>query len=184
MTTAAKRPVQRVPLGEADLPWLVEVEKTAYAYPWAWRHWQDSLRQGHWVQALVTPLQPHDPPSWQTAPALADGRRVLAYMAAMAGFEETHLLNITTVPMHQRQGWAGHLLADLGAWSRAQGAQQVWLEVRQSNAHALALYQRHGFEPVSVRKGYYPNGHGPREDAVVMCWRLEAQPGTRPPNPS
>ena len=41
------------------------------------------------------------------------------------------------------------------------------LEVRPSNAAALRLYERYGFERIGVRRGYYP-AHGGREDAIVM----------------
>ena len=48
--------------------------------------------------------------------------------------------------------------------------EQVFLEVRESNAPAIALYERAGFKPVARRESYYPagsDGH-PREDALVM----------------
>ena len=53
---------------------------------------------------------------------------------------------------------------------RARDAQQLWLEVRESNDRARALYQRYGFVPVGVRRDYYPLPPGVpgREDAVVM----------------
>jgi ribosomal-protein-alanine N-acetyltransferase len=46
---------------------------------------------------------------------------------------------------------------------------QLWLEVRESNAPAIALYDSYGFAVVGTRKGYYPadNGNG-REDALLM----------------
>ena len=90
----------------------------------------------------------------------------------MRGFEEVHLLNITVAPAHQRQGWALVLLDALVLWSRAQGAQWLWLEVRASNTRAQQIYLKRGFARVGLRKAYYPAGHGLREDAVVMNLRL------------
>ena len=65
------------------------------------------------------------------------------------------------------------MLDILAGWSRAQGAQWLWLEVRTGNARALQVYERQGYRRVGVRKGYYP-AHGGREDAIVMSLRLDA----------
>ena len=56
--------------------------------------------------------------------------------------------------------------------SRAQHADRLWLEVRESNARARNLYLRYGFRHIGVRKGYYPALHGKREDANVMSLEL------------
>ena len=143
---------------------VAEVEKTAYAHPWSLRHFQDSLDAGYWVSLLVAPVGG----AKVMGPALPDGRALLGYMVAMKGVDEVHLLNITTVPLHRRQGWATWMLEALATWSVAVKAQALWLEVRVSNSAARALYERSGFKAMGVRKGYYPNGSAPREDALVM----------------
>jgi len=51
--------------------------------------------------------------------------------------------------------------------ARAAGGRQMFLEVRPSNAPALALYEKAGFATIGRRKGYYPAANG-REDALVM----------------
>jgi len=163
------------PMTEADLERIAEVDKTAYAHPWSRRHFANSLAAGHALQMLVMAPDPlADPPHWaQHAPALPDGRWLLGYLVAMKGVDEVHLLNITTVPLHQRQGWARFMLQALVIWSRAQGAQALWLEVRASNWAARALYQATGFAAVGVRKGYYPDRDALREDAIVMRLGLD-----------
>jgi ribosomal-protein-alanine N-acetyltransferase len=60
------------------------------------------------------------------------------------------------------------MLAWLEALCREQGAQQLWLEVRLSNARARHVYERFGFASIGTRKGYYPAPLGRREDALVM----------------
>ncbi|MCY1373037.1 ribosomal-protein-alanine acetyltransferase [compost metagenome] len=107
-------------------------------------------------------------------PRRADGRVLLGYLVAMPGVDEVHLLNITVAPAHQRQGWARFMLDALALWSRSQGAQWLWLEVRASNAPARALYEGYGFQQVGMRRGYYPASHFQREDAVVMSLNLVA----------
>lgn len=163
-------------LHPADIGRIHEIEKTAYAYPWSRKHFEDSLNAGHAVVALVAqaeevgkdglhvPQQPH----WVHAPTLSNGAYVLSYCVAMMGVQELHLLNITTPPAHRRQGWARLLLNTLAYWGRQHGAENLWLEVRRSNAGAQALYTAMGFEAVGVRKGYYPDAAGQREDAIVM----------------
>ena len=57
--------------------------------------------------------------------------------------------------------------------ARGHRAGKLWLEVRQSNAAARAIYLRLGFVQVGVRKGYYPAALGRREDAVVMSLQID-----------
>ncbi len=163
-----------VPVEEAWLPLMAEVEKTAYSHPWSLRLFQDSMRSGHWMRAWVmTPDPQRDPPAWVNTPTLPDGRWLLGYLVAMTGVEETHLLNITTVPSRRRCGHGRQMMQALIEWSRQQGAATLWLEVRVSNTPALALYEAMGFERVGLRKGYYPDAGARREDAVVMKCDLQ-----------
>ena len=52
---------------------------------------------------------------------------------------------------------------------RSLGIERVLLEVRPSNRAALRLYQRNGFDEIGMRKGYYPDSEGQREDALVLA---------------
>lgn len=170
------------PLQAGDVDRIHEIEKTAYAYPWSRKHFEDSLNAGHAVVALVAQADsaPHVPqggqavddsqphPHWVHAPTLSNGAYVLSYGVVMMGVQELHLLNITTPPAHRRHGWARLLMSTLAHWGRQQGAENLWLEVRRSNAGAQALYTAMGFEAMGLRKGYYPDAAGLREDAIVM----------------
>ena len=142
------------PMTPERLPAVLAVEQSVYSHPWTRGNFTDTLAAGH--QALC----------------LLGGDELIGYFVAMRGFEEVHLLNITVAPAHQRQGWALVLLDALVLWSRAQGAQWLWLEVRASNMRAQQIYLKRGFARVGLRKAYYPAGHGLREDAVVMNLRL------------
>lgn len=166
------RPWALVPMDEAMLPLVAEVERASHPHPWGEGHFRDSIAAGYWCQLLVTPALPGDPADWADAPLLPDGRLLLAHLVAMPGYLETHLLNITTVPQHRRQGCARLLLEALQAWSRLQGAECLWLEVRASNSGARALYEQVGFRQVGRRRDYYPADGGQREDAVIMSLAL------------
>lgn len=170
--TAAERRIAFEPMTDADVDAVQAVEASAYAHPWSRKHFHDSLQSGHPAMMLLGEALPGD----VIHPERADGRVLLGYLVAMPGVDEVHLLNITVAPAHQRMGWARFMLDALALWSRAQGAQWLWLEVRQSNLPARRLYESHGFAQVGLRKGYYPNGKFQREDAVVMSLNLVAPP--------
>lgn len=168
----ADRRIAFTPMTEADLDVVQAVEASAYAHPWTRKHFHDSLQSGHPAMMLLGESLPGDAPH----PERPDGRVLLGYLVAMPGVDEVHLLNITVAPAHQRVGWARFMLDALALWSRGQGAQWLWLEVRQGNLPARRLYESHGFAQVGLRKGYYPNGTFQREDAVVMSLNLMVAP--------
>lgn len=165
-----ERRIAFAPMTEADLDAVRAVEVTAYAHPWSRKHFHDSLQAGYPAVLLLGETLPNE----KAPAAQIDGRVLLGYLVAMPGVDEVHLLNITVAPAHQRRGWARFMLDALVLWSRGQRAQWLWLEVRQSNETARRLYERYGFSQVGLRKGYYPDGHLRREDAVVMSLNLTA----------
>ena len=156
------------PMTEHDLDAVRAVEVAAYAHPWSRKHFADSLAAGYAAILLLGEALPGE----VVHPVRADGRVLLGYLVAMPGVDEMHLLNITVAPAQQRQGWARCLLDALVLWSRAGGAQCLWLEVRISNTVARRVYERYGFTQVGLRRGYYPAGQVQREDAVVMSLPL------------
>lgn len=146
--------VHLLPMTPDDLDTVLAIEQTAHSHAWTLGHFRDSLNPVFEAQCL-----------W------LDGQ-LLAYFLAMRGVQETHLLNITVAPAHQGQGWGRMMLDALSLMSRQQGALWLWLEVRQSNLRAQQVYQRYGFEHVSIRKDYYPAGRLQREHAVVLRLKL------------
>jgi len=140
----------------SDLDAVLQVEQNAYTHPWTRAVFNDTLQAGYQAQML---LREQD---------------VLGYFVAMQGVDEVHLLNITVAPQYQMQGWAVVIMQALHTWARSVLAQWSWLEVRVSNARAIHLYQRFGYQQVGLRKNYYPAGHGRREDAIVMSMQLGA----------
>lgn len=142
------------PMTEDRLDAVMAIEQAAYAHPWTQGNFADSLRAGYQAQLLVA------------------GDTLIGYFVAMKGVDEVHLLNITVAPSLQGQGWGRVMLDALATWARGQGAQWLWLEVRQSNVRAQRLYERQGYRQVGKRKGYYPAAEGRREDAIVMSLML------------
>lgn len=143
--------LRREPLTVADLGAVLAIENAAYEFPWTRGNFIDALAAGNHAQGL------------------RDAAGTLcAYCVAMAGVQEMHLLNLTVAPSYQHRGLARLMLDALVAASGAADARWLWLEVRESNQRAQAVYRRYGFEPIGVRRGYYPAAGGQREDAIVM----------------
>lgn len=133
-----------------DLDAVGGVEAQAYRFPWSRGNFIDSLASGYVAEVLECPR---------------DG--LLGYFVAMPGVDELHLLNITVAPACQGRGHGQALLNAVQAHGQRLGMGTLWLEVRQSNHRAHALYLRRGFVEVGLRRAYYPAANG-REDAVVM----------------
>jgi ribosomal-protein-alanine N-acetyltransferase len=157
MTRRALRPSPALALRlramrEADLDRVLLVEGRCYSHPWTRGNFSDALAAGYLARLLV------------------DGADdIAAYVVAMHGVDELHLLNLTVAPDWQRAGHACALLDLLEAHCREHGLPTLWLEVRAGNARALHVYRRRGFAEVGRRPDYYPTGAGRREDAIVMC---------------
>jgi ribosomal-protein-alanine N-acetyltransferase len=134
----------------ADLDAVMAAETGAYSHPWSRGNFIDSLSAGYLAEVVT-----------------AEDAGLVAYFVAMSGVDELHLLNITVASACQGQGHGSALLLAVQGHAAARGMSSLWLEVRQSNVRARALYRRRGFAEVGVRKGYYPAATQ-REDAVVM----------------
>jgi len=153
------------PMTLADIDAVMAIEATAYAHPWTRGNFADSLRAGY--AGLL----------------LRAGDELLGYYVAMKGVDEVHLLNITVAPDHQGQGLGGCLLAALSAWSVAQGAQWLWLEVRASNERRAAPLPAPGLPPRGPAQGLLPRRPRPAggrhrdEPAAVSALRAGQAPG-------
>lgn len=143
------------PMDDADLEAVMSIERAAYEFPWTRGNFLDSLRAGYLARTL-----------W------GDGTALIGYFVALPGVDELHLLNLSVAPVLQGRGHARYMLDELRAVAAARRAQQLWLEVRISNARARLLYERYGFRNVGLRRGYYPARGRQREDAVVMSLQI------------
>ena len=95
--------------------------------------------------------------------------KVLGFAAFYRIIDEAELRNIAVDPAHYNHGVGRALLAEGRRRLLEAGAKRIFLEVRQSNRAALALYYSIGFGLHSQRKDYY---HDPREDAFVLSLEL------------
>ncbi|MDR1229386.1 MAG: ribosomal protein S18-alanine N-acetyltransferase [Azoarcus sp.] len=142
-----------VPMEEGDLDWVTAQEANLHAFPWTRRNFTDSLASGHFCRLMY------------------DGASPVAYAVAFMVLDEAHLLNISVTDGEQGRGLGCRLLEFLMDEARHNDGRRFFLEVRPSNARALALYRRAGFVEIGRRTGYYPSSGG-REDAIVMSCSL------------
>jgi [ribosomal protein S18]-alanine N-acetyltransferase len=102
-----------------------------------------------------------------------DGGSVVGYAGLVATGHQADVQTLGVRADHQGRGLGGELLRALLDEARRRGAGEVLLDVRAENAAAQALYARHGFERIGVRRGYYRPGG---TDAYVLRLRLGSGP--------
>lgn len=137
----------------ADLSAVAQIEMAAYQFPWSQGIFRDCLLAGY--EAVV----------------IEDNGFVVGYGIMSIAAGDAHLLNLCIHPTYQRRGLGRRILSALLARARREEVDQVFLEVRPSNAAALELYRRKGFNEVGVRPSYYQAESG-REDAIILALTL------------
>lgn len=140
---------QILPMTTEHLPQIAALEKLCFPTdPWSEELFRSALEN----PAVAILLAQNE-----------DGA-ILGYAVLSAVLDEGNLDNIAVAPHCRRRGVADALLSALTGFGREHLA-ALMLEVRSSNAPAIALYEKHGFAAVGRRKNYYS---APKEDAVLM----------------
>lgn len=100
-----------------------------------------------------------------------EGDTVAGYIGSQTVMDETDMMNVAVHPDFRRQGIGEALITGLVEHLKTIGSRCLTLEVRASNAPAIALYEKLGFSEIGRRKNYYRN---PREDALILRkeWEL------------
>jgi len=107
--------------------------------------------------------QPSEVLAW-IAEDESEALEILAFLVARRLEAEWELENIVVAEKVRRQGAGTLLLRELIRHAQAQQGSGIFLEVRESNRSARALYQKVGFEEEGLRKSYYAS---PPEDAIL-----------------
>lgn len=137
----------------AHLPWLAEIEALCFSRPWS----EEAL------SLLVTDK------AFGLALVEEETGQVLAYVGVLLALDEGQIINVATHPAWRRRGFADALLSALADEAKARGLVTLSLEVRESNAAAIALYEKHGFFAAGKRPRFYTH---PTEGALVMLCNL------------
>lgn len=104
------------------------------------------------------------------------GETTAGYVVIYSVLDESEVARIAVSPEFRRKGVAGLLLDTVISEGVSNGTVTWYLEVRESNSAARALYQKKGFRDIGIRKGFYEN---PKEDAVLMTLSLETVSGVQ-----
>ncbi|HZO61856.1 MAG TPA: ribosomal protein S18-alanine N-acetyltransferase [Gaiellaceae bacterium] len=133
-----------------DLSAIEKIERSAYPTPWSRSMFAGELSKPSSI--CLGAFEEHT---------------LLGYLITSRYVDAWHVMNVAVAPGRQRQGIASTLLGRLFEITAGDDRRGYTLEVRVSNSAAISLYERLGFEPRGVRRGYYTDN---REDALIM-WR-------------
>ena len=92
-------------------------------------------------------------------------KEVVGYAGLLVMADEGYITNVAVFPEYRRRGVAGQIIQVFDNFARGNRLAFLTLEVRPSNAAAIALYKGFGFEEVGRRRNYYDL---PKEDALIL----------------
>jgi [ribosomal protein S18]-alanine N-acetyltransferase len=131
---------------------ILEIETLSFPAPWS---------AGAFIQEINNPIG-------RLCVAAVNGKAVGFVCYWIPDFEVS-ILDLAVHPEERGKGIGRFLLNHVVEEAALRRVEAVWLEVRASNAGAITLYGKFGFEKTGVRRKYYDDT---QEDAVVMCLRL------------
>ena len=143
-----------VPMRRCHVPQVAALEKVCFSDPWS----EQSV-----AGELSNPLS-----VWLVC---VEKDRVLGYVGSQTVLGETDMMNVAVSPDARRRGIGEKLILELVERLRERDSHCLTLEVRATNAPAIALYEKLGFTQVGRRPNYYRN---PKEDALILRkeWRI------------
>jgi len=134
-----------------DLDAVVIVENQSFSTPWTRQAFYEELENqlAYYLLAVLDDT-------------------VVGYVGMWLILDEAHITNVAVLPSCRKLGIGKSMMQKALDIAKANGAVSMTLEVRPSNAPALALYKNLGFENAGVRKNYYEDTN---EDAIIMWLR-------------
>lgn len=132
----------------ADISTVANIEKMVQSHPWTLSQFQDS------VDTYVSTVIEHQ-------------GKVTGFCILQPVVDEANLLLMAIDPAMQGKG-LGFELLNQSLQLLQNNPVQIFLEVRESNFTAIALYEKSGFHQIDIRKNYYPKPQGGKENAIIM----------------
>ena len=139
-----------VPMTADHLDALEQLERTCFSRPWSRKMLAEELD--------------NECAAFLVAEDAATGQ-VIGYAGLLVAADEGYITNVAVFPEYRRSGVAAKLIEVFENFARGNRLAFLTLEVRPSNAAAIALYRRFGFQEVGRRKNYYDL---PKEDALIL----------------
>lgn len=147
--------VKIIPMSAEHLDALASLERICFSRPWSRQMLADEL--DNQCAAFLVALEP-------------ETEKVIGYAGLLVAADEGYITNVAVFPQYRRRGAAGKLLDVFLRFARANHLAFLTLEVRPSNAAAIALYTRFGFREAGRRRNYYDL---PKEDALILTRTFE-----------
>ena len=141
------------PASPADVARLAALERICFSDPWSPAGLREMIAAAHTIGLVAE---------------AAD--TIIGYAIARYAADSGEILNLAVAPEHRREGVAAHLIDALLEGLRSREVREVYLEVRESNGPARALYKDKGFTVAGMRRAYY---RYPTEDAFVLRLPLD-----------
>jgi ribosomal-protein-alanine N-acetyltransferase len=133
-----------------DVESVFAIEKQAYPFPWSKSLFEQAVQSKKYCAVVEL------------------DNKVVGYSIISFVVGEAELLNLCIDPALQGKGLANELLTHLLEYAANKDNHEMFLEVRVSNAAAIHLYDKIGFNEIGRRKNYYPTVGG-KEDAILMA---------------
>ena len=147
--------VRIVPMAAEHLNEVAALELACFSRPWSRQMLAEEL--DNQCAAFLVALEP-------------ETDKVIGYAGLLVAADEGYITNVAVFPPYRRRGVAGKLLDVFLRFARANHLAFLTLEVRPSNAAAIALYTRFGFREAGRRRNYYDL---PKEDALILTRTFE-----------
>lgn len=141
--------MQIVKMTIEDAPELAVLDKACFSVPWSEKSFSEEAENPIATYFLAKMDE-----------------KIVGYCGVWLVSGEGQITNIAVLPEYRKNGIASRLLKKVMEHSK--GAEQIILEVRESNAPAIGLYEKFGFFKAGIRKNFY---HSPTENGITMVWR-------------
>ena len=132
-----------------DIDGVLEIEKESFSSPWSKWTFENELSKNNRSHFLVA----------------KSAGKILGYIGFWMIFDEAHIVNVAVSSKLRHSGFGTLLLASALVVADRLGAKKTTLEVRVTNTPAQRLYEKFGFEIISIRKKFYTDTG---EDAYIM----------------
>ena len=133
-----------------DIAQVAEIERQSFSIPWSEKAFRDSMESDNTIYIVAK-----------------ENDNVAGYAGMYLSFEEGNITNVAVNPLSRRKGIGEKIVRDILNRAYEKGVRDVFLEVRETNSVAIALYEKIGFKEEGIRKNFYDK---PRENALIM-WK-------------
>ena len=142
--------IKIVPMNADHLESLERLERICFSRPWSRKMLAEELENQ--CAAFLVAVEP-------------EMEKAVGYAGLLVVADEGYITNVAVDPSCRRQGVAAQLLQVFDNFAKGNHLAFLTLEVRPSNAAAIALYEGFGFREVGRRRNYYDL---PKEDALIL----------------